>query len=532
MSNLPQTRLKHNSVNAELQYFAQDLAQIHSDKGVIPQVYEQIALMPGFAELFTSYFLRTDPIVVSSDLMKQFSNSIDLFRQLKKDEGTRQTYIGLGSQNSEIDSVFRRSRHSNTDLKSRREEYVGYGATLNFEIPPITNYDFLNSIRKTPVIILGGGVSGVMVYRALVDQGWSEDSITIVEKSEKIGGIWTYDNVSGLTRNNPRDMKFLESTLHKAPGDGSEITRFVNDLASQTNIRTKKVKGKVNKIIPKDLNTIVECESAGQKISIEAPIVVNTLGLGKPKAANNPQKMTTDVQNCGGRWQIKIDEATAKSLSGKDIVLVGLGNSTAEMIEQISNWNRQGYQISYKIITHYPADSVYQPSRTVSQRNKNWRIYRDLTLPTLVDYVGDLERERRAYEVALTGGNIISDVVHWTMSDNRLIVKTRDDKIKKIPCDRLFTLIGYKHDPSTLHEMGIQTNAESDPLYDYDGEFIQDPTSTGRSRLCPGYFGFGAILNSEHNPNSIVIPGMIHRINDLMQGIFLRSAEYQMKTKK
>jgi hypothetical protein len=64
------------------------------------------------------------------------------------------------------------------------------------------------------------------------------------------------------------------------------------------------------------------------------------------------------------------------------------------------------------------------------------------------------------------------------------------------------------------------------PHYDYDGEFMRDPTATGGERLFKGYFGLGSILNAPGNRNSIVIPGMIFRAPDMMFGIIIRTAEH------
>ena len=75
---------------------------------------------------------------------------------------------------------------------------------------------------------------------------------------------------------------------------------------------------------------------------------------------------------------------------------------------------------------------------------------------------------------------------------------------------------------------GIKTK-NGFPLYDYDGEFQKKPGAIGRERVYKGYFGIGAILDSSHNQNSIVIPGMIHSIPDLLFGIIMRSYEFSTK---
>ena len=59
----------------------------------------------------------------------------------------------------------------------------------------------------------------------------------------------------------------------------------------------------------------------------------------------------------------------------------------------------------------------------------------------------------------------------------------------------------------------------------YDGE-VQRSAFRPANRLHKGFFGFGSVLESPFNPNAIVIPGMIHRIGDLLFGIVMRAAEH------
>ena len=61
-------------------------------------------------------------------------------------------------------------------------------------------------------------------------------------------------------------------------------------------------------------------------------------------------------------------------------------------------------------------------------------------------------------------------------------------------------------------------------MYEYDGEFQDD-----YGEVMKGYFGFGAVLDAPHNPNAIVIPGMMARLGDLLFGVLMRAVEFNFQ---
>ncbi len=59
---------------------------------------------------------------------------------------------------------------------------------------------------------------------------------------------------------------------------------------------------------------------------------------------------------------------------------------------------------------------------------------------------------------------------------------------------------------------------------DYDGEAQREPGATGRTRIFPGYYCLG--LRNGFNDNEVLLPGLMHRLPNLVAGVMLRSAEY------
>ena len=48
----------------------------------------------------------------------------------------------------------------------------------------------------------------------------------------------------------------------------------------------------------------------------------------------------------------------AEKLKDKNLTLIGIGNSTIEMLMQIQELKSKGINIKYKVLTHYPEESV------------------------------------------------------------------------------------------------------------------------------------------------------------------------------
>lgn len=217
-------------------------------------------------------------------------------------------------------------------------------------------------------------------------------------------------------------------------------------------------------------------------------------------------------------------------MSGVDI---GLGNSTAEMLRQIHTITDEGYPVDYRVLTHYPEDSVQNPSDYVPTKDGMFRIFRDVSKPNLVDYQGDLAHSRYDYYRALHEGKIISGVTRWEVNNSNVmtVFKKHSKHGENLPFDKVMTLIGYHQPEETMRELGCSYNKEiRSGVFDYDGEVAAVPNRTdARKRLHKGCFGFGSILETPENPNAIVIPGMIHRVGDLMFGVIMRAAEYRKK---
>ncbi|MBI1969613.1 FAD/NAD(P)-binding protein [Candidatus Woesearchaeota archaeon] len=524
--------LKTHGLDSEQNLVAARLREAMEQKGFDRAVLKNLAEQSAFPGFVAEMLLRIQP---NGQRNRHFESEVRRAFMPGKIEPDRSAtaYIGAPEQNAQIDACIKHSPFYRTLREEELRSLTGEGATTQFTAPHTPLSKLTPRIDRTPVVIIGGGVSGLMVYRALVELGWDARAITVVDKEGKFGGIWNYDMVAEGTRNNPKDLRFLKSKLDTAPGPGEEIADFIFELQHAYPIPLPNPrKGCVTRVEPGDLATKVHYTANGKEHTITAPIVINAIGLGKPKSISREGWMTASATNgqAGYRWQQILGGKEAKKYHGKHVVLIGLGNSTAEMLVQFHQLMENGYDVDYRVLTHYPQESVQFPGDVVLARGREFQVFRDLTIPNLVDYSGDLEDTREAYFEALNAGRIIADVRHWDKKGKWMRMQRHNAEPLELRCDVLYTLIGYGHSREELMSMGVMADEETGAAcYDYDGEFQAELGAKGRKRVHAGYFGQGPVLESPENPNAVVIPGVMHRLHDQLLSIVLRACEYESK---
>lgn len=477
------------------------LRSFFEDKGFNLKAVSDLAKSGRFSQLFTQLVLRQteneyDPILDSYPEALEFV----------EDDETTPIYRGQHDQNERIDFAL-----ANSSFRDKYQ-FLGGGVATYFD----SNASVPNKISGTPIAIIGCGAAGLMIHHALRNLGFNK--VSVFEKAKPLG-IWSQPNVHGLSRNNPRTLRFYRGVLESAPGDGESIKVFLEQIFVEPTRKT------VTQVIPGNLEHTIVFEDGTRK---KFPIVINAIGIGSPKPISDKRRMVTSATaaEAGSRWQKVLKPEEVK---GKTIILIGLGNSTAEMLHQIHTLQDRGVKMDYRILTHYPADSVFNPNNTVIADDESYRVFRDLSIPELVNYQGDLVSSRSDYYRALLGGKILHGVNRWEVEGDTIAVY-RGTEVTKVPYDRIMTLIGYKNSREVLENMGCMYDEEHEGVcFDYDGELSLGPSNNPEKRLRKGYYGFGSVLETTLNPNAIVIPGMIHRIGDLLFGIAVRSTEYKLR---
>lgn len=415
-------------------------------------------------------------------------------------------------------------RTANT-LFNTRQHFVGEGARASFES---LVHAVERDTRRVSIAVIGGGAAGIMTVRSLYQLGFTD--ITLYSPDDL--GIWDNENVYEGSRNNPRELRFIDRRLDAAPGDGDHVRHFLSrlfdefrDTRSVTILRER-----VTEVIPGNLKHVVRSESG----DLEYPIVINAMGTGDPKPMHDPERMTLydpEEKISAVRWQKSGLEIS--KVAGTRYIFVGLGNSTAEMIRQLHEIEDQGYEVDYRILTHYPLDSIMNPTEVVISGGKGYRVFRDLSQPNLTSFQGDLPHSRQDYFRALLKGRIIPGVMSWTAKKarsakgaNKLGYTDAEGK-HEITYDKLMVLTGYQQNPEKIAKFGCCFDSETKAVrYDYDGELVGDPKAKGPDRLHRGYFAIGAVADAPHNRNAIVIPGMISSLPPLLGGVVMRASQF------
>ena len=445
-------------------------------------------------------------------------------------------YTGSHGENQEIDHAIHRSRGMQgltspeegdmraTTWRGAAGAYSGGG----LQVPP--------QMRDICIVIIGAGAAGILVGRALANAGLH--NIIILEKGGQagVGGIWGMDTPKRILHAVPFQLRFERALLEEGPRPGGEITAFLETLVSpppafQWPAFPRVLCAEVMRVNPGDLqHTVIYLDEHGCERQIVAHAVINAMGVGEPLMPSWEGAMTTDLapHQTGTRWQEVWSEQEAQRYHQRKLVFVSLSNATLSMLWQIHDWNRRGLSIDYEVISHYPESSLAEPQARIEHRGRTFRLYRDLEEFQLLRMAGDMTPYRQAFEEARANRRITAQVTHWTLEQQEsqmFVVAVQENGKRHIPCDDLYTLIGYGPRASTLKAMGLRVHHPylGAVHQDYDGEVQREPGATGRSRIYPGYFCLG--IRNGFNDNEVLLPGLLYRLPNLVAGVILRSAE-------
>lgn len=518
------------STTNDVREFIEALGNWRADKGYPKEVFEywlkhqereeRLAL-----ETLLGRFLMRLPYDASSQAMHQAIGA-SLYT------APHPTYTGTQRENTEIDGAIADSSDENGFRRRIRHGATRHFSLEGFKIPSWAGI-------KTPILILGAGAAGILAARCLIDAGYS--NIRVIDHTGEYGGIWRWPDVQQV-RNNPFPFGYEDYRVEAAPGSGLAITQFLDKLVTPPPYTRQKalppiIKGYIWRVEPGDLaHKVIYSDQQDDMHEITVPILINALGTGFPLPLSRPGVIETDVTDGGRRWQHHISVQEAERMRGKRIVCIGLGNSTMEMVVQLQNLNRAGYNIKYKIVTHYSFSSLRSPNYPDSDSRQ---VFRDISYPCLSRLAGDLEHIEQAYSQVWESTNedleeIISSVYHWTIEpeagdDGSRIMSIQSNHSPyshRFEFHELYSLIGYGYSPIEVGNWGLITTDTGTPAkiaHDFDGEFQKQPVQVGRERLYPGYFGLGSLLPLL---NAQVIPGMLFRLPDLLVGVSLRTTEH------
>ncbi len=538
------------------------LARSLSDKGYDPGAVSALGHAGIVGELLDNYSLG-NKIISGDDAYPDSADTLNSLAQVavRRESIKRPSYTGTTYENRLIirEPYFsdddRDPRYLDDEYYYADEDYSTErlrdfrrnGASRYF-LPGLVEIDEAGKDRLglayVPIAVIGAGAAGVLTAQAIASLGFK--NVQLLDKTEEVGGIWNFDNVRLGSKNNPFDITFGEVDLPKSSSfsfeppfvpelSGLQVQDFIYRIADglHTNPPSQPIypqRATVREVEAGDLNHLVRMTVDGEKITKQFPIVVYAPGIGKPLPLSREGHMmtTTDKKEAGIRWQQQLTPEKLRALVGKQLIFIGLGNSTAEMLHQIQQFEDEtGRSIDYRILTHYPKAALDIPDLAFGGYDP---VFRDLNLPDLTKLAGDLEHIGNAYFRAKKTGKIIPGIASWHAENGQCEVFDNSGHKKVLPYDQIYSLIGYRQDPESLSQMSINVldDYSATGAFDFDGEVQKHPGAVGRERLFPGYFAIGPVVKNRHNPNAIVIPGIQYQLNDLLTSLVVRATEYAL----
>jgi hypothetical protein len=413
-----------------------------------------------------------------------------------------------------------------------QREYRRNGACRDVHLPGFNVRRALGgtSLSQVPIAIVGAGASGLLSAAYLSSLGFQ--NLTLFDQRGRQNGIWKQLNVKGGSKNNPVALTYSDVYVgsayssYRILGSGEDIDRYLSEISEKYLGRVALRKARVTGILPGDLHHQLSFEEGGKEETADFPIVIYAPGIGSPREPNDPARMTTPhrLGEVGIRWQQILTPQAIKTMGNK-VVVLGMGNSGAEMVYQLQELEHLG--VDYRWLTHRSFDSIQAPDRSVDGKP----IYRRLSEPHLTALAGDLYHIDDLFRRAREAGRIVTEVRNFHHENQVLTAVDVSGNRIEVPFDRLYTLFGYRQLASINDAMGLKTldPRTGEIAYDLDGE-VQRPdynpaTDAQRHRVYPGYFALGPILRNDSNPNAEVIPGIQYQIQLLAATACLRMAE-------
>lgn len=370
-----------------------------------------------------------------------------------------------------------------------------------------------NSYRKMrledPLVIIGGGPASIMLVEMRRQLGYHPEETVVLNNRNTPGGIWNNVNVLQGGHNTFAPLNFLSHTLPaKEPRPGADITKFLGGMIAP-NRDSFRNGVSVKAVSSGDNGYLVTYQEQGAFVQTKASAVVVATGATIPRDLNSPGspiKFESEVENFPiGRWQFKIKPELWTQYHNTTPVIVGLGNSTLEMLSQYREMREAGINVKPIVLTHFSDEEIRRPTEitaTVVAPSKLVRGRYDLTKLEL-----DIERIKHVYDYAIQNGWIVGGVKSWRVNADQTItykVGRKNTKLKELPNvpNRVQALIGYKPDYDFLARLGVM---DSDTLIDpVTGKFTPKFEDSHHN-----IYAMGSLASTAGNRNNETMPGMV-----------------------
>jgi hypothetical protein len=375
-----------------------------------------------------------------------------------------------------------------------------------------------DGLRDERIAFIGAGAGTILVASYLVSRGAQPENMTAIDPRGTFGGIWNEESTLAGGFNNPAPLRAGDRQLAVHERRGELMRGFLQGVAAD------KLKGV--DIIPETATRIDRDWhdkewriKQGRHAVAAADTVIIAAGAPVPRTITGPRIWSnldkfTKPRRDGFVVERQQRRLTTEELeSGRPIVLIGLGNSTAYMLNQIQ-WHEEktGKSVDYHILTDLDEQSLRHPERALHGRKS---LYRKPKEGYLTGFSGDLDRDRQAFERARDEHHIHAQTAtaQYDPKKRQLQVGAYGDAgfaTTEIKEPHIFALVGFEPDKKLIRRLGsfarlTPTNARvPSPVRPCDGALWT---------LHHGYnsnvFVVGSHATTYNNPNAGVLPGIM-----------------------
>jgi len=367
----------------------------------------------------------------------------------------------------------------------------------------------------TRVTFVGAGAGAILLGTHLVERGMDPRNMTFIDPRGTFGGQWCTPQGRAAGFNNPRPLSLWDRyRLSLDDRDGAVMAGLLDEIAGD-NLFDAPLIAEAATTFSRRPNGLWQITNEANETH-EADFVVLGHGASVPRRIDGPRirsNLDTLSAYVNDPDRISVEHyqrilTDADFASGRPIVLIGLGNSTAGMLRQIQDYERQhNTSINYVVLTDRTKRALRFPGQAIDGLKP---IFRDPPAGYLTGYSGDLTHDYDSYWEAFNEERLLGDVggIMFGTRDDGLRITNREGQPLCCVLQRplVFSLIGYDRDPEPFEAVGAVRSPEP-VIRPSDGAIY-----THRDGFRSNAFAVGAAAAGRTNPNAAVLPGIIGQI--------------------
>lgn len=196
------------------------------------------------------------------------------------------------------------------------------------------------------IVVIGGGLSGLLCLKQLIENGWNENDILLVEQGSSIGGAWYWNQYPGSRCDassyeycyHDDEQLFKEWSWNERLASQKDILAYLLHVAKRSGLEKMiRLNTRVAAMHwSSETNTWnVAIEQNDQKSNITASVCIAATGpLSKPFYPN-----IIGLNECKSRvvhtgvWP---SDLSASSFAGKRVAVIGTGSSGVQVITNLA----------------------------------------------------------------------------------------------------------------------------------------------------------------------------------------------------